>query len=107
MGKRNLALVGTHRDYLADMFDDLTGADPSTVTRCASPEDAATSYFKNVFENSNGLVRHAIVAVWPKSETTDVRQIFIMVATLTPCLEPDADANEFEVVITATPQPHL
>ena len=104
MGKKNLALVGTHQDYYADMFDDRTGLDPSTVTHCASPEDAANSYFRNVFENSNGVIRNAVVAVWPVSDGTDGHDVFDMVATLAPCLEPDAEPGEFDVVFTAKPR---
>ncbi len=43
MGKRNLAIVGTHKDFVADIYDETTGRDPSIVTGCASAEDAATS----------------------------------------------------------------
>lgn len=46
MGKRNLAIVGTHQDYFADMYDERMGENPSVVFGCASPEDAATSYFR-------------------------------------------------------------
>ncbi len=102
MGKRNLALVGTHQDFYADMFDGRTGLDPSTVTRCASAEDAATSYFRSVFENSNGLVRAAVVAVWPLSKDQASRTVFDMTATMTPCLGREAEPGEFDVVITAT-----
>ena len=104
MGKRNLALVGTHQDFYADMFDDRTGLNPSTVTRCASAEDAATSYFRNVFENSNGLFRAAVVAVWPQTKDQASREVFDMTATMTPCLEPDAEPGEFDVIITAMPR---
>jgi hypothetical protein len=101
MGKRNLALVGTNEDYFADMFDEHTGLDPSIVTQCASAEDAATSYFGNVFRNSNAHVRSAIVAVWPMKESQEQMSVFDMLATMTPCLEPDAEPGEFDVTLTA------
>lgn len=104
MGKKNLALVGTHQDYFADMFDDRTGLYSSIVTDCASPEDAATSYFRNVLENSNGVIRNAVVAVWPVSDNADAHEVFDIVATLVPCLEPDAEPGDFDVAVTATPR---
>jgi hypothetical protein len=52
MGKRNLAIVGTHEDFCADILDAKTGLDPSIVTHCASAQDAATSYFDSVADAS-------------------------------------------------------
>jgi hypothetical protein len=100
-GRRNLAVVGKHRDYHADMLDGRTGHDPSTVTGCASAEDAATSYFRNVFENSGGLVRSAVVAVWPVSGEPLSRKVFELAARLTPCTAPDAEPGERDVAIEA------
>jgi hypothetical protein len=106
MGRRNLALVGTHRDYHADMVDGRMGANPSTVTDCASPEDAATSYFRSVFENSFGLVRSAVVAVWPASGDRTRPLVYDMEATLTPCRAADAEPGEFDVAILARARLH-
>jgi hypothetical protein len=89
MGKRNLAIVGTHVDFFADIFDENVGADPSHVSRCASPQDAATSYFKDIFENSNGRIRSAV----------EHRIVFDADAVLTPCMEPDAEPGEFDVFL--------
>lgn len=99
MGKRNLAIVGTHKDYFADIFDESTGLDPSIVVRCASPEDAATSYFKSIFENSNGLVRTAVIAVWPVDGGQDARTIFNANAFVTPCRERDAEPGEVDIFL--------
>lgn len=97
-------MVGTHQDFYADMLDDRTGLAPSTVTQCASAEDAATSYFRSVFENSDGLVRAAVVAVWPLSKYQVSHEVFDMMATMTPSLGRDAEPGEFDVIITATPR---
>lgn len=101
MGRRNLASVGTHRTYHADIFDDRTGDNPSTVTDCASAEDAATSYFRDVFANSGGIVRSGVVAVWPASEDPVRRRVFETSARLTPCTATDAEPGEFDVTISA------
>lgn len=99
MGKRNLAIVETHVDFFADIFDENVGADPSHVSRCASPQDAATSYFKDIFENSNGRIRSAAVAVWPVTSPVEHRIVFDADAVLTPCMEPDAEPGEFDVFL--------
>lgn len=99
--RRNLALVGTHRDYLADMLDERTGEDPSTVTGCASAEDAATSYFRDAFENSGGMLRAAVVAVWEPSSGRDGMRTFELEARLAPCTAPDAEPGELDVTIVA------
>jgi len=99
MGKRNLAIVGTHQDYFADMYDAKMGADPSTVFGCASDEDAATSFFRNIVENSNFLVREAVIGVWLPSEGPEDARIFDARATATPCKEPDAEPDEFDIVL--------
>lgn len=99
MGKRNLAIVGTHEDYFADIYDENFGGDPSYVSGCASPEDAAVSYFRNVFENSNGLIRSAAVAVWRVNERPDNRAVFDVIADVTPCESPDAGNGEYDVSI--------
>jgi len=99
MGKRNLAIVGTQQDYFADIHDDKMGLDPSTVFSCASPEDAAASYFRNIFENSNALIRKAVIGVWLTSDGPKDARIFDASATMTPCTEPDAEANEFDIVL--------
>lgn len=95
MGKRNLAVVGTHDDYFADMFDEETGNDPSLVVDCASAEDAATSYFRDVFENSNAMIRAATIAVWPVSGSVSERQVFEARAELVPC----TDVGEYDVTL--------
>lgn len=105
MGRRNLASVGTHRTYHADIFDDRTGDSPSTVTGCASAEDAATSYFRDVFSNSGGTVRSAVVAVWPASEDRVGQRVFEMNTRLTPCTATDAEPGEFDVTISAREAP--
>ena len=99
MGKRNLAIVGTEQDYFADIHDDKMGSDPSTVFGCASPEDAATSYFKSVFENSNARIREAVIGVWLTSEGPKDARIFDASAIMTPCTEPDAEADEFDIML--------
>lgn len=99
LGKRNLAIVGTHRDYFADIFDEDTGADPSIVTGCASPEDAATSYFRGIFENSNARIRTAAIAVWLVSGGPDDALVFDAEAMVTPCEEPDAEPGEVDVFL--------
>jgi hypothetical protein len=99
MGKRNLAIVGTHQDFFADVYDQDTGLDPSRVIQCASPEDAATSYFDNIFKNSGGLIRSATIAVWPVAQEQKQITIFEAVAELTPCLEPDAGPDEYDVFL--------
>jgi len=99
MGKRNLAIVGTHVDFFANIFDENVGADPSHVSRCASPQDAATSYFKDIIENSNGRIRSAVVAVWPVTSPVEHRIVFDADAVLTPCMEPDAEPGEFDVFL--------
>lgn len=99
MGKRNLAIVGTHRDYFADMHDERMGENPSVVFSCASAEDAATSYFKNVFENSSALVREAVIGVWLATDGAEKAIIFEACATLTPCTAADAKPGEFNVVL--------
>lgn len=99
MGKRNPAVVGTHEDFFAEIFDEKTGSDPSVVTRCASPEDAATSYFSNIFQNSNGLIRTAVVAVWPVACGRKKMKIFDARAAMTPCTEADAEPGEYDVFL--------
>ena len=99
MGKRNLAIVGTHEDLFAYIFDKSTGLDPAIVVRCASPEDAATSYFKNMFENSNAHIRTAVIAVWPANGGWGDRTIFDANAVVTPCQEPDAEPGEVDVFL--------
>jgi hypothetical protein len=99
MGKRNLAIVGTEQNYFADMHDGKMGSDPSTVSDCASPEDAATSYFRNVFENSNARIREAVIGVWLTTEGPEDARIFEASATMTPCTEPDAEAGEFDIIL--------
>lgn len=101
MGRRNLASVGTHRSFHADLVDERTGVDPSTATGCASAEDAATSYFRSIFENSGGLVRNAVVVVWPTSGDQTPRTVFDVRATLAPCTATDAEPGEFDVAIEA------
>lgn len=104
MGKRNLAIVGTHQDYFADMYDERMSENPSVVFGCASPEDAATSYFRNVFENSNALVREAVIGVWLASEGPEVAIIFEAYATLTPCMAADAEPGEFDIELDVRQQ---
>jgi hypothetical protein len=87
------------------MLDERTGVEPSTVSDCASPEDAATSYFRDVFENSRGIVRSAVVAVWPASEDGTRRWIYDMEAILTPCSAFNADPDEYDVAISACQRP--
>lgn len=99
MGKRNLAIVGTHEDYLADIYDERTGRDPSIVTGCASAEDAATSYFKSIFENSNAMIRVAVVAVWPAALGPERMTVFDAEAVLTPLNEPHAKQGEYDVFL--------
>jgi hypothetical protein len=99
MGKRNLAIVGRHEDFFADIFDESTGLDPSIVVRCASPEDAATSYFKNLFENSNAHIRTAVIAVWPADGDREDRTLFDANAAVTPSREPDAEPGEVDVFL--------
>lgn len=99
MDKRNLAVVGTQEDFFADIFDDNTGDDPSVVFGCASPEDAATSYFRDIFENSNARVRSAAIAVWPVSAGRERQSVFDAEAVLTPCEEPDAEPGEFDIFL--------
>ncbi|GEM_PF-1852400 len=105
MGKRNLSIVGTEKDYFADIHDGKMGSDPSIVSGCASPEDAATSYFRNVFENSNGRIREAVIGVWLTSEGPKQARIFDASATMTPCTEPDAEDDEFDIVLDVREQP--
>jgi hypothetical protein len=97
LGKRNLGLVGTHEDYFADMVDENAGANPSIVRACASAEDAATSYFRDVFENSNARIRTAIVAVWPVAVGRDKQLVFDASAAVTPCEAADAEPGEVDV----------
>ena len=99
MGRRNLAIVGTHEDFFADILDEKTGIDPSIVSHCASPEDAATSYFKDIFQNSNGRIRSAVVAVWPVIAGQNQLTIFDTCAVVTPCIEPDAEAGEYDIFL--------
>jgi len=99
MDKRNMAIVGTHDDFFADIFDESTGLDPSIVARCASPEDAATSYFKNMFENSNAYIRTAVIAVWPADGGREDWMIFDANAVVTPCQKPDAESGEVDVFL--------
>lgn len=99
MGKRNLATVGRHRDFFADVFDEGTGLDPSIVVRCASPEDAATSYFKNLFENSNAHIRTAVIAVWPADGGREDRTLYDANAVVTPSREPNAEPGEVDVFL--------
>lgn len=99
MGKRNLTIVGTHQDYFADMLDDKMGEDPSTISGCASPQDAATSYFRNVFENSNAHIRKAFIGVWLTSERPNQARIFEASAMMTPCAASVAEPEEFDVVL--------
>lgn len=99
MGKRNLAIVGTHRDFFADIFDEKLGLDPSIVVRCASAEDAATSYFGDIFKNSNARVRMAVIAVWPVDGHQQDREVFDADAVMTPCQEPDAEPGEWDVFL--------
>lgn len=99
MGKRNLAIAGTQEDFFADILDNNTGDDPSIVAGCASPEDAATSYFKNIFENSNGRVRSAVIAVWTVAAGREKQSVFEARAVMTPCEEPDAELGDFDVFL--------
>lgn len=99
MGKRNIAIVGRHEDFFADIFDESTGLAPSIVVHCASPEDAATSYFRNMFENSNTHIRTAVIAVWPADGSQEERTIFDANAVVTPCREPDAEPGEVDVFL--------
>ncbi|HEY0623958.1 hypothetical protein [Sphingomonas sp.] len=105
MGQRNLAVVGTHKDYFADILDGYTGTEPSIVAGCASPEDAATSYFTNIFENSNARIRSAVVAVWPVASGREDQLVFDASAAMTPCEAPDAEPDEFEVSINILQRP--
>lgn len=105
MGKRNLAIVGTHQDYFADMYDERMGENPSVVLGCASEEDAATSYFKTVFEDSNALVREAVIGVWLSTEAPERAIIFDACATLTPCTAADAGPREFDIVLDVRQRP--
>lgn len=99
MGKRNLAIVGTHRDYFADMYDEKMGEDPSIVSGCASPQDAATSYFRNIFENSNARICEAVIGIWLRSEGTNQARIFEASATMTPCAVSGNEPDEFDIVL--------
>lgn len=99
MGKKNLAIVGTHQDFYADILDQKTGLNPSLVSQCASPEDAATSYFKNIFQNSNGLIRTAVIAVWPVAAAREAPTIFDAFAKVTPYTEPDAELHEYNIFL--------
>ncbi len=105
MGKRNLAIVGTHEDFYADIFDEKTGTDPSIVFHCASPEDAATSYFNNLFQNSGGLVRTAVVAVWPVAIGPEKLIIFDACAVVTPCMEREAEQDEYDIFLDVRARP--
>lgn len=105
MGKRNLAVVGTHKDYFADIVDGRTGLEPSIVEGCASAEDATTSYFKSIFENSNARIRSVVVAVWPVGAKREEQLVFDASAAMTPCEAPDAEPGEFEVSIDVQPRP--
>lgn len=104
MGKRNLAIVGKHEDFFADIFDESTGLDPSIVVHCASPEDAATSYFRNMFENSNAHIRTAVIAVWPAEGGQEGRTIFDANAVATSCQESDAELGEVDVFLDVRPR---
>ena len=97
MGKRNLAIAGTHEDFFADIFDGSTDLDPSIVVRCASLEDAATSYFRDMFENSNAHIWKAVIAVWPADGSWEDRTLFDANAGVTPCQEPDAEPGDVDV----------
>jgi hypothetical protein len=99
MGKRNLTVAGTEEDFFADIFDEKTSADPSKVLGCASAEDAATSYFRNVFENSNANILSAAIAVWPVTSGPEKQLVFDAIAEITPCMEPDAEPGEINVVL--------
>jgi hypothetical protein len=97
MGIRNLAIVGTHRDYAADVYDESWGSDPSTVTDCASPWDAAVCYFKSMFENSAGIIRRQSIVVWPVDEDRSSAKIFEAWAEV----GPSDELGEYEVVFEA------
>lgn len=56
-------------------------------------------HFRNVFENSNALVREAVIGVWLASEGPEVAIIFEAYATLTPCMAADAEPGEFDIVL--------
>lgn len=105
MGKLNLAIVGTREDFFADIFDESTGLNPSIVVRCASPEDAATSYFKSMFENSNAHIRTAVIAVWPADGSREDRTIFDANAVVTPCQESNAEPEEVDVLLDVRLRP--
>ncbi len=105
MGKRNLAIVGTHKNFFADIYDETTGRDPSIVTGCASAEDAATSYFKSIFENSNAMIRAAAVAVWPAALGPERMTVFDAEAVLTPSKEADAEHGEYDVFLDVRQRP--
>ena len=98
-------MVGTHKDYFADILDGHTGTEPSIIAGRASPEDAATSYFTNFFENSNARIRSAVVAVWPGATGRGGELGVDASATMTPCEAPDAEPGEFEVSINILQRP--
>lgn len=102
MGIRNLALVGTHEDYAADIYDDGSGSCYSTVTGCASAEDAARSYFNNIFENSNALIREARIVVWPLKSGREAATIYDAKAHMQPCNGPDAESGDYDIWLDVT-----
>lgn len=105
MGKRNLAVVGTQENYFAEIFDEKVGSDPSLISDCASPEDAATTYFSDIFRNSNGFMRSAAIAVWQGSWSTEKMMIFDADALMTPCTEPDAEPGEHDIFLDVQLRP--
>ncbi|CAN5494042.1 hypothetical protein BH10PSE12_BH10PSE12_07590 [soil metagenome] len=99
MGKRSLAIVGTQENYFAEIYDANVGSDPSLVSDCASPEDAATTYFSDIVQNSNGLMRSAAIAVWQGAWSPEKMMIFDAAALMTPCTEPDAEPGEHDIFL--------
>lgn len=105
MGRKNIAVIGTHVDYFVDMYDDKMGKDPSVVRCCASAEDAATSYFRSVFENSNAVVRNAIIGVWLTTQGSENAFIFDATAILKPYKIGGGAGQEFDVVLDVRQRP--
>ena len=96
MGIKHLALVGTHEDYAAHVFEPGNHGSICYVSKCASAHDAAQSYMASIISDYQGLFRELAIKVWPIEKGKNAFTVFTVKAVITPCVDPDAEEGEFE-----------
>ncbi len=96
MGIKHLAIVGTHEDYAAHVYEPGNHGSICYVARCASAHDAAQSYMASIIDDYKGLFRELVIKVWPLEKGESAFTIFDVKATIAPYVGSDAEEGEFE-----------